>query len=74
VVNCVLDILFAILLKNNQQFLQIIGRLDMEPLQKEASSLRPGADVLNGIAFDSANNKILVTGKRWPFVYEIKLQ
>jgi glutaminyl-peptide cyclotransferase len=46
----------------------------MEPLQKEASSLRPGADVLNGIAFDSANNKILVTGKRWPFVYEIKLQ
>jgi len=53
---------------------KIVGRLDMEPLQKEASALRPGADVLNGIAFDSANHKMLVTGKRWPYVYEIKLQ
>jgi glutamine cyclotransferase len=53
---------------------KIIGRLNLETLQKEASSLRPGADVLNGIAFDSANNKILVTGKRWPYIYEIKIQ
>jgi glutamine cyclotransferase len=53
---------------------KVVGRLDLEPLQKEAASIRPGADVLNGIAFDSANNKILVTGKRWPFIYEIKLQ
>lgn len=53
---------------------KVVGRIDLETLQREASSLRPGADVLNGIAFDSANNKILVTGKRWPFIYEIKLQ
>lgn len=53
---------------------KVIGRLNLETLQKEASSLRPGADVLNGIAYDSATGKVLVTGKRWPFIYEIKIQ
>eukprot|EP00828_Plagiopyla_frontata_P041080 TRINITY_DN5745_c0_g1_i5.p1 TRINITY_DN5745_c0_g1~~TRINITY_DN5745_c0_g1_i5.p1 ORF type:complete len:170 (+),score=38.93 TRINITY_DN5745_c0_g1_i5:169-678(+) len=27
---------------------------------------------LNGIAFDSATNRIYVTGKKWPYVYEIE--
>ncbi len=31
-------------------------------------------DVLNGIAYDSANNRLFVTGKLWPKVYEITLQ
>jgi glutamine cyclotransferase len=53
---------------------KVIGRIDLDNLQKEAAAVYPNADVLNGIAFDSATNKILVTGKRWPFLYEIKLQ
>ena len=53
---------------------KVTGKLDLDNLQKEASAAHPGADVLNGIAFDSATNKLLVTGKRWPFLYEIKLQ
>ena len=32
-----------------------------------------GTDVLNGIAWDSAKKCILVTGKHWPKLYEIKL-
>jgi glutamine cyclotransferase len=32
-----------------------------------------GPDVLNGIAWDSANNRIFVTGKYWPKLFEIKL-
>jgi glutaminyl-peptide cyclotransferase len=64
----------AYILKIDPATGKIVGRLDMENLQKEASSLRPGADVLNGIAYDSATNKMLVTGKRWPFIYEIKVQ
>ena len=28
-------------------------------------------DVLNGIAFDAASNKLWVTGKKWPTLYEI---
>ncbi len=33
-----------------------------------------GADeVLNGIAFDAKGDRLFVTGKRWPSLYEIKL-
>jgi glutamine cyclotransferase len=53
---------------------KVVGRINLENLQKEANSLRPGADVLNGIAYDSASGKLLVTGKRWPYLYEIKVQ
>jgi glutamine cyclotransferase len=31
-------------------------------------------DVLNGIAYDAATDKIHVTGKLWPKVYEIRLK
>ena len=34
----------------------------------------PPADVLNGIAYDPAGKRIFVTGKKWPRVYEIKIQ
>ncbi|CAO2821218.1 unnamed protein product [Amaranthus hypochondriacus] len=33
-----------------------------------------GIDVLNGIAWDSSTERIFVTGKLWPKLYEIKLQ
>ena len=34
-----------------------------------------GADaVLNGIAYDSATDRIFVTGKLWPRLYEIKVK
>jgi len=32
-----------------------------------------GIDVLNGIAYDPENNKIYITGKLWPNLFEIKL-
>jgi len=35
---------------------------------------RRGADVLNGIAYDSAGDRIFVTGKYWPKLFEIKLK
>lgn len=30
-------------------------------------------DVLNGIAFDAEHDRLFVTGKRWPMLYEIRL-
>jgi glutamine cyclotransferase len=30
--------------------------------------------VLNGIAYDSAGDRIFVTGKYWPKLFEIKLK
>jgi glutaminyl-peptide cyclotransferase len=35
---------------------------------------RRKADVLNGIAYDKANDKIYVTGKYWPKLFEIKIK
>ena len=32
-----------------------------------------GADVLNGIAYDAAGNRLFVTGKYWPKLFEIKI-
>jgi len=34
---------------------------------------RPGTDVLNGIAYDAKADRLIVTGKLWPRLYEIKL-
>ncbi|KAK6925866.1 Glutaminyl-peptide cyclotransferase [Dillenia turbinata] len=33
-----------------------------------------GIDVLNGIAWDNQKDRVFVTGKLWPVLYEIKLQ
>jgi len=35
---------------------------------------RPDTDVLNGIAYDEARDRLFVTGKRWPKVFEIRLK
>jgi glutaminyl-peptide cyclotransferase len=34
----------------------------------------PDADVLNGIAFDETSGHLLVTGKRWPILVELRLE
>ena len=35
---------------------------------------RPDTDVLNGIAYDDASDRLFVTGKRWPKIFEIRLK
>jgi glutaminyl-peptide cyclotransferase len=34
---------------------------------------RPETDVLNGIAYDTARDRLFVTGKRWPKIFEVRL-
>jgi len=53
----------------------VVGRLNFAGnLQKFAPGYTPdGEEVLNGIAYDSATKKIVVTGKRWPKLFELKL-
>ena len=38
----------------------------------EAAKGRP-IDVLNGIAYDAQHDRLFVTGKRWPKLFEITL-
>jgi glutaminyl-peptide cyclotransferase len=36
-------------------------------------SERAQDNVLNGIAYDAAKDRLFVTGKRWPTLFEIRL-
>lgn len=51
---------------------KVIGWIDLSGLLPESQRSGPEA-VLNGIAYDSANDRLFVTGKRWPRIFEIKL-
>jgi len=50
---------------------RITGWIDLAGLLPPAE--RANADVLNGIAYDAAADRLFVTGKWWPRVFEIKL-
>ncbi|NLG28162.1 MAG: glutaminyl-peptide cyclotransferase [Chloroflexi bacterium] len=51
----------------------VVGWIDLAGLLPPQDRLQP-VDVLNGIAYDPATERILVTGKWWPKLFEISLQ
>lgn len=54
---------------------QVIGELDLSGLRDLLSPAeRASVDVLNGIAYDAAGDRLFVTGKYWPALFEIALQ
>lgn len=50
---------------------KVVGKINLSSLNFEAKNKSHGADVLNGIAYDSASDRIFVTGKLWPNIYQI---
>jgi glutamine cyclotransferase len=52
---------------------KVLGKADFSNLVKEVKSKDPDVDYMNGIAWDSAKNKIYITGKLWPNMYEVRL-
>ncbi|MGH9947683.1 MAG: glutaminyl-peptide cyclotransferase [Pyrinomonadaceae bacterium] len=53
---------------------KLLGRIDLTPMMDEEQRQNPKADVLNGIAYDEANDRLFVTGKLWRRLFEIKLK
>ena len=51
---------------------KVIGWIEMDGLLNQ-EELRMPVDVLNGIAYDAENDRLFVTGKLWPKVFEVKL-
>jgi glutamine cyclotransferase len=49
---------------------QVLGWIDLSGLLT-LEERQPPTDVLNGIAYDSAADRLFVTGKRWPKLFEI---
>lgn len=50
---------------------RVVGWIDLKGILQ--SSDREGVDVLNGIAYDPAGDRLFVTGKLWPKLFEIKV-
>ena len=50
----------------------VVGWIELNGLLTPQDSSR--ADVLNGIAYDAATNRLFVTGKLWPKLFEIRLK
>ncbi len=51
---------------------KVDGLIDIRPLAAEIASADPDA-VANGIAYDAGSDRLFVTGKYWPTLFEITL-
>ena len=54
----------------------VAGKLDFPDLREkyfQKDIVPERTDVINGIAYDSTSKKLLITGKRWPKMFEVKL-
>jgi len=51
---------------------QVLGWIDLAGLLPESQRSNPEA-VLNGIAYDAVHDRLFVTGKLWPKLFEIKV-
>jgi len=52
---------------------EVVDWLDLSALDAEVRAVAPDADVLNGIAWVADTGTVLVTGKNWPTLFEIRL-
>lgn len=50
----------------------VVGAIDFTGLLPREDR-HPDTDVLNGIAYDPDHDRLFVTGKRWPKIFEVKL-
>lgn len=53
----------------------VTGKIDLSGLLEKSGKQvnKEEGYVLNGIAFDSAKNSLYITGKKWPLLYEMKI-
>ncbi len=50
-----------------------MGRINMAGILKKNETEGKKVDVPNGIAYDARDDRLFVTGKLWPRLFEIKL-
>jgi glutaminyl-peptide cyclotransferase len=52
---------------------RVVAAIDLKGLLGPGDIVRGQTDVLNGIAYDAKRDRLFVTGKNWPKLFEIKL-
>jgi glutamine cyclotransferase len=50
---------------------KIVGIIDLSSLYNEARKTYRMSEATNGIAYDPLQDRIFVTGKFWPVIYQI---
>jgi glutamine cyclotransferase len=53
---------------------RVVGLVNLAGLLKPSDIVEGQTDVLNGIAYDAKGNRLFVTGKNWPKLFEIRLR
>lgn len=51
----------------------VIARIDFSPLRAQLHATQP-IDVFNGIAWDETGDRLFVTGKLWPQLFEVRVR
>lgn len=51
----------------------VVGWIDLSGILPISDRMRSHPDVLNGIAYDATTDRLFVTGKLWPKLFEIRL-
>lgn len=52
----------------------VVGRLDLSNIQNDIEAKYKNTQGLNGIAYNKKTNTFWIAGKKWPLLYEIRLQ
>ena len=51
----------------------VVGAINMAGLLSPSDIVKGQTDVLNGIAYDAKSDRLFVTGKNWPKLFEIRI-
>ncbi|WP_205514465.1 glutaminyl-peptide cyclotransferase [Longitalea arenae] len=52
---------------------QVTGKLDISPLAFKAALAKQDCGEPNGIAWDSATGHMYITGKLWPYIFQLRM-
>jgi glutaminyl-peptide cyclotransferase len=52
---------------------RVVGAINLSGLLRPEDIVPGQTDVLNGIAYDAAHDRLFVTGKNWPKLFEVRL-
>ncbi len=53
---------------------KVLGKIDLGKIDNEQKNKYSDSKEMNGIAYDAATDKIYVTGKMWPNIYEVRFE
>ncbi|NMC16566.1 MAG: glutaminyl-peptide cyclotransferase [Chloroflexi bacterium] len=62
-----------LIVRINPESGEVIGVIDCGILREGQDAPLP-KDVLNGIAYDAQGDRLFITGKNWPWIYEVSLE